>query len=258
MQSTALTISAIPVFQDNYIWLLVGDGNACAVVDPGDAQPVIDELNKRGLELRYILLTHHHWDHAGGVPDLLAQFDAEVFGPDDARIAGSQHLCHEGDRIELPELNASFEVLEVPAHTTSHIAFYGEGMLFSGDTLFSIGCGRLFEGSPENMQDAMDKLAALPADTRVYCGHEYTLSNCQFAVQVEPDNTELQSRFAEVQQFRAVGKITLPSTIAIELAANPFMRTRKTAVIESARKRNPDARPGAEVLAVIRSWKDSL
>ena len=258
MQSTQLSISAIPAFQDNYIWLLKGAGTACAVVDPGDAQPVIDELKRRGLHLRYILLTHHHWDHAGGVPALLTQYDAEVFGPDDPRIEGSQHLCHAGDRIELPELNASFEVLEVPAHTTSHIAFYGEGALFSGDTLFSIGCGRLFEGSAEDMQRAMDEFADLPADTKVYCGHEYTLSNCQFALQIEPHNAALKARYAEVQRLRANGKITLPSNIAAEMAANPFMRTRQRAVIDAARNKNPDCQPGSETLAVIRALKDSL
>lgn len=258
MQSSQLSIAAIPAFQDNYIWLLKGAGTACAVVDPGDAQPVIEELQRRGLDLRYILLTHHHWDHAGGVPALLEQYDAKVYGPDDSRIEGSQHLCHEGDRIELPGLDASFEVLEVPAHTTSHIAFYGEGMLFSGDTLFSIGCGRLFEGSAEDMQRAMDKFAALPADTRVYCGHEYTLSNCRFALQVEPHNTVLKARYAEVQRLRESGKITLPSSIAAELAANPFMRTREAAVVEAARNRSPDCQPGSEVLSVIRTWKDSF
>src|SRR5690554_706286 len=258
MQSTQLSISAIPAFQDNYIWLLKSSGSACAVVDPGDAQPVIDELQRQGLDLRYILLTHHHWDHAGGVPALLEQYDAEVFGPDDSRIEGSQRLCYEGDRIELSALNASFEVLEVPAHTTSHIAFYGEGMLFSGDTLFSIGCGRLFEGSAEDMQRAMDKFAALPADTKVYCGHEYTLSNCQFALQVEPHNAVLKARYAEAQRLRANGDNTLPSSIAAELAANPFMRTREPAVLGAARNIEPGCQPGSEVLAVIRSWKDSL
>lgn len=258
MQSTQLSITAIPAFQDNYIWLLKGTGTACAVVDPGDAQPVIEELQRRGLDLRYILLTHHHWDHAGGVPALLEQYDAEVFGPDDSRIEGSQHLCHEGDKIDLPKINASFEVLEVPAHTTSHIAFYGEGMLFSGDTLFSIGCGRLFEGGADDMQRAMDKFAELPADTKVYCGHEYTLSNCQFALQVEPHNEVLKTRHAEVQALRENGEITLPSSIAAELAANPFMRTREVTVVETARHKDSACQPGSEVLAVIRSWKDSL
>lgn len=258
MQKATLTISAIPAFQDNYIWLLTAGGSACAVVDPGDAEPVLKALKEKGLTLRYILLTHHHWDHAGGVVELLEHYDAEVYGPDDARIEASQHLCHEGDKIDLPELNASFEVLQVPAHTTSHIAFYGEGLLFSGDTLFSIGCGRLFEGSASDMQNAMDKFAALPVATKVYCGHEYTQSNCDFALKVEPDNQTLQFRSNEARQLRAENKITLPSTIEAELAANPFMRTSQAAVVAAAKRIKPDVQPGSETLAVIRNWKDSL
>ena len=258
MQKTQLSISAIPAFQDNYIWLLRGSGKACAVVDPGDAQPVIDELERLGLDLKYILLTHHHWDHAGGVPTLLERYQAEVYGPDDDRIEGSQHLCYEGDKVHLPAINASFTVLDVPAHTTSHIAFYGEGLLFSGDTLFSVGCGRLFEGSPDDMQRAMDKFSQLPADTAVYCGHEYTLSNCEFALQVEPDNQSLKERFAQVKRLRENGDNTLPSTLAAELATNPFMRTRQPSVVRAAQSRNSDCQPGAGVLGEIRKWKDSL
>lgn len=258
MQTATLNISPIPAFQDNYIWLLTTGGTECAVVDPGDATPVLEVLKARGLTLRYILLTHHHWDHAGGVTELLEHCDARVFGPDDARIEASQQLCYQGDKIELPELGLSFEVLEVPAHTTSHIAFYGEGVLFSGDTLFSIGCGRLFEGSPNDMQIAMDKFAALPGDTRVYCGHEYTESNCDFALKVEPHNQTLQLRAQEARQLRQQNKVTLPSTIEAELAANPFMRTRHEAVLTAAKQIKPAVRPGSEVLAVIRSWKDSL
>ena len=258
MQVKALSISAIPAFQDNYIWLLTTGGKDCAVVDPGDAKPVLKALKERGLTLRYILLTHHHWDHAGGVPELLRHFDAEVYGPDDPRIEGSQHLCHHGDLVELPALGAKFEVLEVPAHTSSHIAFFGEGVLFSGDTLFSIGCGRLFEGTANEMQKAMDEFAALPGNTQVYCGHEYTLSNCEFALQVEPDNQSLQARAAEARELRRQGKITLPTTIKAELAANPFMRTGCKDVISAAMQIDPDVKTGGDVLAVIRTWKDSL
>jgi hydroxyacylglutathione hydrolase len=258
MPTEALSISAIPAFQDNYIWLLTAGGKDCAVVDPGDASPVLRVLKERGLNLRYILLTHHHWDHAGGVPELLEHCDAEVYGPDDNRIEGSQHRCHQGDLIELPELGISLEVIEVPAHTSSHIAFFGAGLLFSGDTLFSIGCGRLFEGSANDMQLAMDKFAVLPGSTKIYCGHEYTQSNCDFALKVEPQNEVLQARSAEARKLREQGLITLPSTIDAELAANPFMRTHINDVIAAARKIQPGAKPGSEVLAVIRSWKDSL
>jgi len=261
MQAGQLDISAIPAFQDNYIWLLTGGGTSCAVVDPGDEEPVLEELEKRGLDLRYILLTHHHPDHTGGVLDLLDHFDAEVFGPDDKRIPCKQHICSEGDLVSLPDINVKFKVLEVPAHTNSHIAFYGGAVndavaLFCGDTLFSIGCGRLFEGTPADMQLSLDKLAALPAETLVYCAHEYTQSNCAFAMEVEPANAALRARSAEVNALRAAGRITLPSTIGGELASNPFLRTRESDVLEAARKLDPEVTAGTGVMAVIRAWKD--
>lgn len=257
MPPESVQISAIPAFTDNYIWLL-RRGNDCAVVDPGDHAPVLEVLRAEGLDLRYILVTHHHWDHAGGVPDLLQHFDARVWGPDDRRLGDWCIPCREGDEIELPALGLRFGVLDVPAHTRSHIAFHGEGMVFSGDTLFSVGCGRLFEGTPAQMQEAMDKLSALAPETKVYCGHEYTRSNCAFALQVEPDNRDLQARAVEVDALRARGEITLPSTIELERTTNPFMRSRAAEVVEAARKREPDVAPGASTLAVIRAWKDSL
>lgn len=258
MPTGDLDISAIPAFSDNYIWLLRRDGAACAVVDPGDHRPVLEVLRAAGLDLSYVLLTHHHWDHAGGVPGLLEHYDAQVYGPVDERLDDWCTPCREGDVVELEALGLRFGVLDIPAHTRSHIAFHGHGLVFSGDTLFSIGCGRLFEGTPEQMQEAMDKLSALPPDTQVYCGHEYTQSNCAFALQVEPDNPDLQRRAEEVAHLRRDGNVTLPSTIAAERAANPFMRTREPAVVAAARGRDPEARPGASTMGVIRAWKDSL
>jgi hydroxyacylglutathione hydrolase len=255
-----LRIEAIPAFKDNYIWLLHGDdarrGSPCAVVDPGDAAPVLATLRERGLRLTHVLLTHHHWDHADGVEALLEHFPAQVHGPDDRRLGAWCRPYREGQAVELPELGLRFEVLDVPAHTRSHIAFHGHGVLFSGDTLFSIGCGRLFEGTAEDMQAALDKLAALPAETLVYCGHEYTLSNCAFALAVEPDNRALQRRAREAEQDRAAGRITLPARLGDERAANPFLRTREPAVVAAARRHEADVAPGAPTMAVIRSWKD--
>ena len=256
MHSDKLNITAIPAFSDNYIWLLTAGGTTCAVVDPGDADPVLEVLENQGLDLRYILLTHHHPDHTGGVGELLEKYPATVFGPDDRRIPFNKQICREGDLVSLPALDVEFHVLAVPAHTSSHIAFFGENALFPGDTLFSIGCGRLFEGSADDMQKALDKLAALPADTRVYCAHEYTQSSCAFALQVEPENVALMARAAEVDRLRAAGQITLPSTIGDELAANPFMRTGEKGVLEAARKIDPKALPGSSTMAVIRAWKD--
>jgi hydroxyacylglutathione hydrolase len=256
MSSSDLHITAIPAFNDNYIWLLRAGGNACAVVDPGDHRPVSKALGELGLDLRYILLTHHHADHVGGVPGLLADWPARVYGPDDGRIPHRTHTVGEGDRVALPALDAAFEVLSVPGHTATHIAYFGAGALFCGDTLFSIGCGRLFEGTPGQMQDSLDKLAGLPPETRVYCGHEYTQSNCRFALAVEPGNADLEAVARKVADARAAGRITLPSTLETELKANPFLRTRTGNVVAAARKMDPEAAPGAATMAVIRAWKD--
>lgn len=256
MPKTALSITAIPAFSDNYIWLLTAGGKACAVVDPGDEEPVIDVLEQLELDLRYILLTHHHADHTGGVPALIERYDPKVFGPVDERIPFLHHPCREGDKVQLADLNAEFRVLDIPAHTHSHIAFFGEDVLFSGDTLFSVGCGRFFEGTATDMQQSMDKLAALPPTTKNYCGHEYTLANCAFALKVEPDNPALQARAREANRLRQAGRISLPTSLADELATNPFMRTRETSVVNSARNLDPDAMPGISTMAAIRAWKD--
>lgn len=256
MGHNPLNISAIKAFQDNYIWLITAGSNACAVVDPGDAGPVLKVLEKHDLELRYILLTHHHNDHIGGVASLLEQYTARVFGPDDARVPFVHQLCTEGDCISLPDIDAEFRVLEVPAHTRSHIAFYGSNSLFCGDTLFSMGCGRFFEGTATDMQQSLDKLAALPDTTKIYCAHEYTQSNCAFALAVEPHNSALQARAREVTELRATGKITLPASLDEELLTNPFLRTREKNVLEAARKLDPSAQPGSSAMAVIRAWKD--
>jgi hydroxyacylglutathione hydrolase len=251
-----ITVTALPAFADNYIWLVSTGGSQCVVIDPGDAAPVLQALDERNLELDAILLTHHHPDHTGGVARLLEASGCRVFGPRDSRITGLTARFGEGDTVELPALELAFGVIEVPGHTSSHIAFYGHGCLFCGDTLFSVGCGRLFEGTPEQMQDSLDKLAALPPETRVFCAHEYTLSNCDFALAVEPGNPDLVRRASEVEACRATGRITVPSLLADELAVNPFMRTRQKSVVEAARQRDPAAEPGASTLAVIRAWKD--
>lgn len=251
-----ITITALPAFSDNYIWLLSTGGEQCLVVDPGEAEPVLGALREHCLELHAILITHHHADHIGGVARLVAETGAAVFGPADPRISGQTRSLGEAETLDLPALGLSFDVLEIPGHTSSHIAFYGHGCLFCGDTLFSVGCGRLFEGTPEQMQHSLDKLAALPDETHVFCAHEYTLGNCDFARRVEPDNPDLLRRASEVESCRSTGRITLPSTIGEEKAVNPFMRTRVPTVIEAAGKHDANVQPGASTLAVIRAWKD--
>ncbi|MEJ2400725.1 MAG: hydroxyacylglutathione hydrolase [Xanthomonadales bacterium] len=253
-----IRVTAIPAFADNYIWLLSTGDTACAVVDPGDAKPVLDALHREGLDLKAILLTHHHADHIGGVGELVNATGAAVYGPHDKRIPGQTRSFAEGDVLELEDPALRFSVLEVPGHTSSHIALHGHGCLFCGDTLFSVGCGRLFEGTPAQMQDSLDKIAALPPETLVFCAHEYTLSNCDFARIVEPKNAALAQRASEVEAARATGRITVPSTLESERAVNPFLRTREPTVVAAARAREPGVEPGAETLAVIRAWKDSF
>jgi hydroxyacylglutathione hydrolase len=249
-------VTAIPAFTDNYIWLIRGEGTQCAVVDPGDAAPVLETLQRQGLDLRYILLTHHHPDHIGGMMELKKLSSAVVFGPRDHRIKGVDHALGEGDTAVLEELGLEFAVLEVPGHTSTHIVFWGHDCLFCGDTLFSVGCGRLFEGTAQQMQSSLDKLAALPPSTRVYCGHEYTRANCEFALAVEPDNQALQQKSKAVERLRSRGECTLPGLLEEELAVNPFLRSRAEGVVQAARNRDPGTTAGAGTLAVIRSWKD--
>ncbi len=253
----AIEVSAIPAFQDNYIWLLHTGGKECAVVDPGDSEPVQQALNRNGLHLSTILITHHHPDHIGGVPQLVKDWSPKLIGPADSRIQGLAQIVGQGERISLPELGLEFEVLEVPGHTRSHIAYFGHGLLFCGDTLFSVGCGRLFEGTAAQMQQSLDQLARLPPQTLVYCAHEYTAANCRFALEVEPDNTALLQRSQQVDAARLAGKMTVPSTLRQELAVNPFLRSRENAVIAAAQKRKPSATAGVSTLQVIREWKDS-
>ena len=229
-------IQAIPAFDDNYIWTIIENKSRhAAVVDPGDPGPVIAFLQAHGLRLSAILITHHHGDHTGGIAALqqhAARLTREsslpVFGPAREEIAGVNHPLHEGDVVDLSELQLSLRVLEVPGHTQGHIAYFGrcadqEHVLFCGDTLFAGGCGRLFEGSAEQMWSSLQRLAGLPADTAVFCTHEYTLANFRFARHVRPDDPHIMRRHDQVMGLRAAGRITLPSSIGLERQTNPFL-----------------------------------
>ena len=253
-------ISVYPVraFADNYVWTL-RRGNLAAVVDPGEAKPVLDYLKAEKLQLTAILNTHHHADHVGGNAELLEHFKVPVYGPYDERIPTVSNRVREGDRFTLAEFGVEFQVFEIPAHTRTHIAFFGGGMLYCGDTLFACGCGRLFEGTPAQMHASLAKLAKLPADTRVYCGHEYTLSNIKFGKAVEAGNAEL-ARWEQIAAAqRANNEPTLPSTLAQELRANPFMRCDQPEVIAAASKHagKPLTDP-VSVLGAIRDWKNNF
>jgi len=254
-----IQISALPAFTDNYIWLLQDPGTQrCAVVDPGDAAPVLAWLQQHpGWSLTDILITHHHHDHVGGVERLKSATDATVYGPADENIPARDVALRDNDRVSV--LVWDFDVYTVPGHTLGHIAYYHEGVLFCGDTLFAAGCGRLFEGSPEQMHASLQRLAALPDDTQVYCTHEYTQSNLKFAAAVEPDNTDIAERVEHVRQLRSLNEVTLPSNLALEKRTNPFLRTAETSVKQKADERNGrDNRSGAEVFASLRAWKDKF
>ncbi len=230
---TSLFVSPIPAFQDNYIWAIHNQRYA-AVVDPGDAAAVRDFLEQQGLELCAILNTHHHADHTGGNAELVKQFAVPVYGPAKEAIPARTHSLCEGDVVTLDTLDLRLTALDIPGHTAGHIGYYGQGLLFPGDTLFGCGCGRLFEGTAEQMLASLDKLSALPAGTLVYCAHEYTLGNIAFALSLEPENTALQARARHDHEQIALHRPTLPSTIALERATNPFLRSRETQLQQRA------------------------
>jgi hydroxyacylglutathione hydrolase len=256
-------LTPLPAFSDNYIWLLNHHGMA-AVVDPGDAAPVLQALDRHRLQLRAILTTHHHADHVGGVLELSRATGAAVYGPAHETLPRCDVALVEGDRVQIPELALDMSVLDVPGHTAGHIAYFGaaaglDRLLFCGDTLFAGGCGRLFEGTPAQMTDSLSKFVTLPPDTKVCCAHEYTLANLRWALAVEPTNRTLQQWYQRARQLREQGRPTLPSTMDQERETNPFLRIQqadvaKAAAVWAGRSINTPV----EVFAVLREWKNNF
>ena len=266
LPSALLRVLTIPAFQDNYLWL-IHDGRHAAVVDPGDAAPVLAALADHGLTLTAILLTHHHADHIGGVASLLAHAKVPVYGPRNEAITCVSVALGEGDQVTLAAPALNLRVLDVPGHTRGHIAYVRRNQsepdvhwLFCGDTLFGAGCGRLFEGTPAQMGDSLAKLAALPDDTLVFCAHEYTLANLRFAAAVEPDNPALAERITQDSAARAHGQPTIPSTIGREKASNPFLRHRQPAILAKLMQlgKLADANDPVASFAALRTWKNSF
>lgn len=258
-------IIPLSAFYDNYIWLIMHPGNnTCLVVDPGDASPVIDYLEKNNLILSAILITHHHHDHTGGVSKLIAKAPQDrsnplpVYGPQPTPLKTINHRLQEGDTVNFPDLHYRLQVLETPGHTTDHISYSNDHDLFCGDTLFAGGCGRLFEGTPTQLYHSLVRLSALNDATRVFCAHEYTEKNLGFASLVEKDNPDLITRLKKATALRAQRQPTLPSTIGLEKATNPFLRCTLPTVQQAATEYagQPLTNP-VEVFTTLRRWKDA-
>lgn len=257
-----LSVSAIPALKDNYIWALRRDDRPeAAVVDPGEAEPVLRWLKAQGLTLGAILVTHHHWDHTHGIGELRARWPVPVHGPARERqpIEALSHPHDDGARLELECLDAGFEAMTIPGHTIGATAYYGHGLLFSGDTLFQAGCGRLFEGSAAQMHASLQRLARLPDETQLCCGHEYSEANLLFTLTVEPDNVRARQRLQQVRELRSRGEPSVPSRLGLERDINPFLRCDLPAVRAAAERHCGEVlQTAVEVFAALRRWKDQF
>lgn len=253
-------ITPIASLKDNYIWAIINEKTRhVAIVDPGDALPVLDFLAKNQLKLAAILVTHHHWDHTNGIAGLLAENEVPVIGAAISHLTFLTDRVHDNENIHIDNIAQSFTALTIPGHTLDHVAFYAPGILFCGDTLFAAGCGRAFEGTPSQLFQSLQRMAALPENTNVFCAHEYTENNLRFAQTVEPANAAIKTRYAEVVTLRAKNLPTLPSMLKIEKVTNPFLRCEIPEVITAAEKYAGESLSNpAAVFAVLREWKNQF
>ncbi|URQ67208.1 hydroxyacylglutathione hydrolase [SAR86 cluster bacterium] len=256
-----MKINYLDAFSDNYIWTMESEGKI-AIVDPGDAKPIHEYIRKTGYVLTDVLITHHHWDHTGGLEEVIEEYKCQAYGPSGGHIKGITDPLHDNENFTILD-RYKFRAFSAPGHTNDQLSYFcdetDKPILFSGDTLFYAGCGRLFEGTPEDMLFSMDRYKELPSDTLVYCGHEYTESNLKFAMTVEPHNEEILKALKEVQKSRSINKPSLPSRIDIELKINPFMRCREASIIKAAEKYSKRKLDNtAEILGEIRNWKDNF
>ncbi|MCL9646650.1 MULTISPECIES: hydroxyacylglutathione hydrolase [Pantoea] len=251
-----MNLTSIPALTDNYIWTLTDDAGSCLIVDPGEARPLIEKIEANRWTPVAVLLTHHHQDHTGGVAELLQRYpQLEVYGPQETAAKGAQHIVHEGETVTL--LGLPFQVIATPGHTLGHISYYSAPYLFCGDTMFSGGCGRLFEGSAEQMFHSFQKLNQLPADTLICCAHEYTLSNMKFAAAILPHDPKILARYQEIKDLRAENRTTLPTKLALEREINLFLRT-QDADLQKALAINVESAPLWQTFAELRNKKDQF
>jgi hydroxyacylglutathione hydrolase len=254
-----IKIESIEAFTDNYIWLITTIEGSI-VIDPGESSKIINFLKEKQLNLKAILVTHHHFDHTGGIKEILFHFPVDVFGPFNNGIENINKKLKDGDKVSI--IGIEFEIIEIPGHTLDHIAFYSENngspILFCGDTLFAGGCGRVFEGTSDQMYESLKKLKILPDNTSVYCGHEYTLSNLKFAKEAEPFNQNTLSRYNEVLELREKGFPSIPSSLSTELKTNPFLRSDVEEVQENISIKFKTTKEPKEIFKALRSWKDNF
>lgn len=260
IMATPLSIHPIPILNDNYVWTIIDEATKTAViVDPGEAAAVHAFLQQNQLTLKAILITHHHWDHTNGINELKNWYDVPVFGPASEKITNVTHPLYNQDTVNIAPFPLNLKVMTIPGHTLDHIAYYAPGLLFCGDTLFAAGCGRLFEGTAEQMYASLQKMASLPSETRVYCAHEYTLNNLRFAKEAEPHNIHITERMQKVAGLREQNQVSLPSTLSDEKATNPFLRCDSAELIANVEKKSgKKLTHPVEIFAELRKWKDQF